>query len=102
MSASGTHLRYSAAHGLAIGQAVRFGGELRFVSAIADAQSIILNAPFTLPPANGAAMGPTMTYQPATDLPSVSIFDYWGPASAVQRVIAGAAVNKLRISVNAD
>jgi hypothetical protein len=101
-SANGTHLQYSAAHGLAIGQAVRFGGELRFVSAIADAQSIILNAPFTLPPAGGAAMGPTMTYQPATDLPSVSIFDYWGPALAVQRVIAGAAVNKLRISVNAD
>lgn len=35
-------------------------------------------------------------------MPSVSIFDYWSPGTAVQRIICGAAVNRLRIRVNAD
>ena len=99
---NGNHLHFTAVHGLAVGQAVRFGGEIRFVSAIADPQSIVMNAPFTIPPTSGATMGSTMTYRPAMDNPSVSIFDYWGPTTAVQRVISGAAVNKLKISVNAD
>lgn len=100
-AATGTHVHFTSAHGFAVGQAVRFGGEIRFVSAIADAQSIIINAPFAVLP-SGAVMGATMTYMLATETPSVSIFDYWGPTTAVQRVIAGAAVNKLKISVNAD
>ena len=28
-----------------------------------------------------------MTYQPSTELPSVSIFDYWSPATAIQRLL---------------
>ena len=99
---NGTHLHFSAVHGLAVGQAVRFGGEIRFVLAIADPQSIVVNAPFTVPPTSGATMGSTITYGLATDNPSVSIFDYWGPDTAVQRVISGGAVNKLKISVNSD
>ncbi len=98
---SGSHLHFTTPHQLTIGQALRFGGEIRFVSAIADPRSIVVNAPFTVPPTSGAAMGTAITYRPATDTPSVSIFDYWDP-SAVQRVISGAAVNKLKINVNAD
>ena len=52
-SVSGAQLHYNTAHGLAVGQAVRFGGEIRFVSAIADAQTIVVNAPFTVAPAKG-------------------------------------------------
>ena len=97
-----THLHFTAAHGLAIGQAVRFGSDIRFVTAIADPQSIVVNAEFTVPPTSGATMGATISYRPATDTPSVSIFDYWGPNTAVQRIISGAAINKLKINVNAD
>ena len=34
--------------------------------------------------------------------PRVSIFDYWTPATAVQRVLRGAAVDQMEISVNGD
>jgi len=100
--ANGTHLHFTAAHGLSIGQAVRIGSDIRFVSAIADPQSIVVNAPFSVPPTSGATTGATVTYRPATDTPSVSIFDYWEPTEAVQRIISGAAINKMKISVNAD
>jgi hypothetical protein len=41
-----TTLRFTAAHGLQAGQAVSFGGEIRFASAIVDPQGIVLNAPY--------------------------------------------------------
>ena len=40
--------------------------------------------------------------RPATELPSVSIFDYWSPATAVQRLLSGAAVDQMEILVNGD
>src|SRR5215471_7866760 len=59
---AGTRLVFGGAHGLSAGQAVAAGGEIRFVAAIVDAQTVQLNAPFTLSPATGAALGGTMTY----------------------------------------
>ena len=41
-------LGFAAPHGLAAGQAVACGGEIRFVAAIVDAQTVQLNAPFTI------------------------------------------------------
>jgi len=38
----------------------------------------------------------------ATQLPSVNVFDYWTPSTAVQRLLAGAAVDRMRIRVNSD
>ena len=96
------HLAFAGAHGLGAGQGVTSGGEVRFVSAIVDAQTVILNAPFTTLPAAGSALGATVTYQPATDLPSVSVFDYWSPATAVQRALQGAMVDQMEIAINAD
>lgn len=101
-SSSGKMLGFSAAHGLSVGQAVTFGGELRFVCSIVDPASVELNAPFSVAPSTGSPIGCTVTYQPGTGLGSVSIFDYWSPYSAVQRIVCGAAVNKLRVRVNAD
>ncbi len=95
-------LGFATAHGLSAGQAVTFGGEMRFVSAIVDTLTVALNAPFTVTPSAGSPMGATATYQAATDLGSVSIFDYWDPADAVQRILCGAAVDKLQIKVNGD
>ena len=96
------HLGYTAAHGLSVGQAVASGSEIRFVGAIVDANNVVLNAPFTVLPASGAATQATVTYTPATLLPSVTVFDYWDPATAVQRVINGAAVDEMAIQVNGD
>ena len=47
-------------------------------------------------------MQAAVTYSPASNLPTVSIFDYWTPATAVQRVIYGAAVDEMEIRVNGD
>lgn len=101
-SYSNGRLAFSAAHGLSAGQAVTSGGEIRFVAAIVDAETVQLNAPLTVGPAAGAAVGATVAYLPATELPSVSIFDYWSPSTAVQRILCGAAVDELAIDINGD
>jgi hypothetical protein len=95
-------LGFGAAHGLSVGQAVCCAGEIRFVAAIVDATTVQLNAPFTIPPATGATLGAAVTYVLATELPSVSVFDYWSPATAVQRLLCGAAVDQMEILVNGD
>src|SRR5258708_4618162 len=43
---SPTRIRFTTAHGLATGQAVAFGGEIRFVTALVDAQTVEVNVPF--------------------------------------------------------
>lgn len=98
----GTTLVYEAPHGLAPGQAVAFGGEIRFAAAVVNATTVQLNAPFSATPGAGSPIGPTCSYMPATELPSASIFDYWSPATAVQRVLCGAAVNRMEVRVNGD
>jgi hypothetical protein len=93
---------FVSSHGLAPGDALVSGNEIRFVSSIMDAQTVLLNAPFTTAPAAGAVVGATATYSPATDLPSVSVFDYWSPGTAVQRILAGAAIEEMRVTINGD
>ena len=101
-STAAGRLGFGAPHGLAAGQAVSSGGEIRFVAAIVDAQTVQLNAPFLAMPAGGATITATVTYGPATELGSVSIFDYWSPVTAVQRVLFGAGVDQMEILVNGD
>ena len=101
-SASGTTLVFAAAHGLALGQAVSYGGEIRFVAAIVDAQTVQLNAPFSSAVGPTGTTGPTATYSPSTELKSATFYDYWSPGTAVHRVISGAAVNQTRIIANGD
>lgn len=84
------------------GQAVASGGEIRFVSAVIDASTVLVNAPFSVAPTPGLPLGPTATYSPEAELPSVSLFDYWDPASAVQRVLNGAAVDRMQVKLNGD
>lgn len=95
-------LGFAAPHGLSAGQGVASSSEIRFVAAIVDANNVVLNAPFTALPAAGSVLTATVTYTPATDLPSVSIFDYWSPAAAVQRILCGGAVDEMEILVNGD
>jgi hypothetical protein len=101
-STAAGRLGFSGPHGLSVGQAVSAGGEIRFVAAIVDASTVQLSAPFTILPATGAALGAAVTYVPGTELPSVSVFDYWTPATAVQRLLCGAAIDQLDIQVNGD
>src|ERR1700744_6026184 len=93
---------FTTAHGLTPGQAITAGGEIRFVAAISDPQTVVLTAPFSTAPAQGAIIGQTATYNLAMQLPSVSIFDYWDPSTAVQRVLSGAAVDQMTVKLNGD
>jgi hypothetical protein len=98
----GANIGFSAPHGLVLGQAIASANEIRFVAAIGSPTTVVLNAPFSTVPAAGAGMQAAVTYSPASSLPTVSIFDYWTPATAVQRVLRGAAVDQMEISVNGD
>jgi hypothetical protein len=95
-------LAFGSPHGLAPGQGVTSGTEIRFVSAIVDTSTVQLNAAFTVLPGAGSTLGAAVTYVPATELPSASVFDYWSPSTAVQRVLSGAAVDQMEILVNGD
>jgi hypothetical protein len=95
-------IAFATPHGLTPGQAITSGGEIRFVAAIADAQTVVLNAPFSAAPVLGGVIGQTATYRLAEQLPSVSVFDYWDPVTAVQRVLCGAAVDGLTVKLNGD
>jgi hypothetical protein len=75
-----------------VGQGVSCNGEIRFVTAIVSATAVQVNAPFSSAPAAGTEIAPSISYFPATELPSVSIFDYWDPSTALQRILCGAAV----------
>ena len=97
-----SRVTFAGAHGLTPGQALTVGDEIRFVMAVVDDRTVQLNAPLKLPAQAGSVSGPTATYKPATDLKSLSIYDRWDPAGAVQRLLTGAAVNELKIHVNGD
>jgi hypothetical protein len=95
-------IRMVSAHGLQVGQGVAFGGEMRFVEAIVDARTVELNAPFSIQPGTGTVLGASVSYAPARTPKSVSLYDYWGPETAVQRIVCGAAVDRMRVQVNGD
>ena len=101
-STSGSNVTFSAPHGLVVNQAVSCGGEIRFVTNIVDAATVTTNAPFSTAPQAGAAFTPTATFFPGDTLPSCSLFDYWSPATALQRVISGAGMNDFSLDVNGD
>ncbi len=101
-STSGARITFASPHGLSAGQAVASGGELRFVAAIVDANTIQLNVPFVATPGAGTSLGAAITYSAATDLPSVTVFDYWSPQSAIQRLLCGAAIDQMEIAINGD
>ncbi len=97
-----SNIAFTTPHGLTAGQAITSAGEIRFVAAVSDPQTVVLNAPFSVAPTLGAPIGQTATYSLAEQLPSVSIFDYWDPSTAVQRVLCGAAVDGLTVKLNGD
>lgn len=89
-------------HGRSIGSAVSDGREIRFVTAVADGQQLTLNAPFSNPVVNGASLNATITYRLGKDLSSISVYDYWDPSTAISRIVTGATVDFMEISVSGD
>jgi hypothetical protein len=101
-AATATTIRFLQPHGLSVGNAITHDGELRFVASVTNENEIGLNAPLTTVPPAGGEIGSCVSYAPDTTLPSVSLFDFWSPDTSIQRVLRGACVDKLRMTVNGD
>ncbi len=99
---SSTELQTTTPHGLSVGLGISYQNEIRFVSSVPDNSTIVVNAPFTNSPIAGAALPPAVTYGLSTALPSLTLYDYWDPVTAVSRIVTGSAVDMLEISVNGD
>lgn len=99
---SNSQIQTTAPHGLSPGAGVSFGGELRFVTSVPDASTFVLNAPFSNTPQASASLSPAITYSLATALPSITLYDYWDPPTAVSRMITGAAADTFEMSVDGD
>jgi hypothetical protein len=84
-------------HGLSIGSAIAYAGEVRFVTAILDALTVNVNAPFSTIAPPGITLATVATYRLGTLLPSITIYDYWDPSDAVSRIITGATVNSFEL-----
>jgi len=97
-----TSVNFSGSHGLVIGQAFGFNGELRFVKTVVDTNTVEVGAPFSTAPALGESLTAAVSYYPQDELPSISIFDYWDPAEAIDRILIGGACDRMRVRVNAD
>lgn len=99
---NGLSLSFGGAHGLSFGDAITVGQDLRFIAAVQDAQTVVLSAPLTATAQAGDLAGATVTYSPAVQMKGVSLYDYWSPDTALQRLLRGAAVDVMEIKVNAD
>ncbi len=99
---SGTQVSFSAPHGLILGQAMAYAGEIRFVTGIVNSNTVQLNAPFTSAVPSGTGSRATYTYLPGPEMKSATIMDFWSPQSAVHRLLAGVAVDRMEIDINGD
>lgn len=99
VSGGGFQVDFPAPHGMSEGWAVSVGGELRFVESVSSATSVRVCAPFTKT-SGATVVFPAVAYSPASEIPSVSLYDYWDPSAPVQRVVRGAGVDEMEIHVD--
>ena len=73
---SSAELQMTTPHSLSLGSGVSFGNEIRFVTGVPDAFTVVVNAPFSIAPVAGAALTPAITYSLSSALPSLTLYDY--------------------------
>jgi len=99
---SGSSITTTVPHRLSPGSSMSYNNEIRFVTSIPASNSVLLNAPFSKTPLANAPLAATITYGLGTVLPSLTLYDYWDPITAVSRIVTGAAVDVFGVSVNGD
>lgn len=99
---SQTSLQTATPHNLSVGSGVSWNNEIRFITGTPDASTLTLNAAFTNTIIVGSTLLPAITYSLATNLPSLTLYDYWDPSTAVQRIITGAGVDTFELTLNGD
>lgn len=95
-------LTFGAPHGLAEGQGLRFGGQLRFVKAVPDAHSVTLSAPFDNGIQAGSMLGVSATIFPGETPRSLTLGNYWTPGGGLDRILAGSVIDEMEIALNSD
>jgi hypothetical protein len=99
---NGAEIQTQTPHGLTVGSALSTGGEIRFVSVVRDPMTFSVNAPFSVGPSVGMTFATAIGYRLGTQLPSVSLYDYWDPAGGVSRLVVGAGVDKFQIDTKGE
>lgn len=102
-----TSIVFNAAQNLIVGDAIGFGGELRFVTAITAgtagaATTVTVDPAFATAPGLGAAISGSSNFPLGTNLPTLSIASYQDPAAAQQLIINMCVAERLRIAINGD
>ena len=97
-----TQIQTTVPHGLLPGAAISYMGEIRFVTGVPASQLLNVNAPFSNLAQPNASLSPVITYQLATSLPSVTLYDYWDATNSIDRIVTGAGVDTLEVTVNGD
>lgn len=95
-------LTFSAPHDLVVGQALRFGGELRFVRTVLSSTSVELSAPFVTGMSSGSVLGKAVTMFPGDKPRSFTLGNYWNPGATLDRLLAGCVANEMQVTLNSD
>ncbi len=101
-SGEGAVVGFNAAHGLQVGQAIRFQGQLRFVKAVNSTTVVTMSAPFGAGFQAGSTTGKAITLWPGDKPKPLTLGNYWSPAGTLDRVLAGCVVNEMSIALNSD
>lgn len=99
---SGTSITFDADTTLAVGAALVFGQEMRFVAALSGPRDVTLNAAFTMEPSAGSTLLGSVGLRAGDSVRPMSVLDTWSPSQAVQRYLTGVAADKLMIEINND
>lgn len=99
---SPTQIQTTTPHALSVGSAISYFNEIRFITGVPDVTTIIINAPFSNTAGVNAALSSAVTYKLSSTQPSLTLFDYWDPITAVSRIVTGAAVDTFEVAVNGD
>ena len=98
-SSNASSIQTTTPHGLAYGSPVSYGGEIRFVTGVPSPDTVELNAPLSTPLSAGVSLGVTSLFPLGIDLNGVTLYDYWDPTGAVNRILTGAVVDTIEIDV---
>lgn len=87
---------------LLVGNGLSFGDEIRFVKSIIDDRTFELSSSFSAPLNTGALLFGCCDFRPGNEVQTFGMFEFWRPASAVQRVINGVCADRTTIEINSD
>lgn len=87
---------------LLVGSGLSFGDEIRFVKSILNERTFELSSAFTAPLSAGSMLLGCCDFRPGSEVQTFGIFEFWRPATAVQRALNGVCADRTTIEINSD